>query len=587
MEAIDWILNKLEEKITVEVESEIASGPVPIREFVKSPDYLGLDYFWEKPLLELEELRKPGCLGGVVEKGIGGGKSFTISILPLYDIYCLACEEIIQGKDPRERFSLARDMVIYAAVFTVTSKLAREIFRYMQGFAANCPWFQKHLPINPDLTSELHFLHPETKDVRYIAYPGHSKVSSSIGRNIFSFILDECNFFQVTEGSASSSKDYAEDLYEQLEDRVRSSFGLFGYAQVVSSRLTVHDFSARLKRKLEDSENASKYYLPAPKTSWDDWPSGKNEANQWKKFDKATLRWIGEPVDYQAAQLDEGFHIPETFWGSFSTDPEKALKNLASIPSEALEPFFRIRSRIYPDYDMQIPLKKSTMPEDWMVVEDFDDLVEEWMHGHPDYIYHFHVDLARKWDACGISVSTCSGIEDIVGAKTEGKLERAALIDTELMILIRARAGQEIEFSRVRDILYWLVKDRGFKMRRSSFDGWQSDDSIQILRRMGFDMDVLSVDRDLEPYTTMKDALYEGRWFFHPAHGQTNDTTYQEICRMADGGDPSAVLQRELAQLEIINGKKVDHPPNGSKDMADSACGSITQVTRFMRKNKT
>lgn len=559
------------------------TGKVSIREFVKSPDYLGLEDFWEEPLIELERLREEGCLGGVIEKGIGGGKSFTVSVLPLYDVYCLAYDEIILGEDPRQKFSLDPHMIIYAAVFTVTQDLAREIFRYMQSFALGCPWFQKYLPIDPRVSGKLHFLHPETKEVRYISYPGHSKISSSIGRSLISVILDECNFFMVTDSSKSSGKDYAEELYEQLEDRIRSRFGLSGSILVISSRNTVHDFSARLKRKLEMSENADRYFLPEPKTSWEGWPLKKKQEKKWRIFDKANLRWASKEMDFNTSERTEGFSVPDDFWNSFSVDPEKALKNLASIPSEALEPFFRKKVNIEPDWDKPIPLKATTKPEDWMLTDDYDSLVEDWVWGDKGEKYHMHVDLAKRWDGCGIVLSWNSGIDEVATQRGEARPEKTALIDSELMILIRAPKGDEIVFEKVRDIIYWLKDVRGFRIGVSSYDGWQSTDSIQILKRKGVPVEELSVDRNLEPYTTMKDALYEGRWFFYPAHGQTPETTYQELCRMADAGDASAVLQREMFQLEIVNGKKVDHPPNGSKDVADAACGSITQVTRRMR----
>lgn len=563
-------------------ETQAVEPLVDIRTFVTSDDYLGLSDFWEAPMRELEELRKPGRVGGIVEKGIGGGKSYTVSVLPLYDIYTLAHEEIVEGKDPRKRFGLADDMVIYAAVFTVTGKLAREIFRYMQAFALRCPWFQRHMPINPDLTSELQFV--DAKDrVRYIAYPGHSKLSSSVGRGLYSFILDEANFFEVAESAGSSQKDYAEELYEQLDDRRRSRFGEHGSSLIISSRRTIQDFSTRLRLRLLQSRDADKYYLPDPQTSWDAWPTERKQTTQWKQFNQATLRFVTGQMPWA---VRPGLWVPETFWGSFETNPEAALRNLASIPGEALEPFIRKRDKIRPDFEMRSPLLPGTQPQDWMTCSSFDELVSDDWYGDPDERYHFHIDLAARWDACGLVIVRCSGVDQVALQRGETKPERTALIDVEAMFCIRAPHGSEVSFERVREILYWLRNDRGFRFGVSSYDGWQSKDSIQILERKGFVVEVLSMDGKggFGQYQTLKDALYEGRLFFPPAHGQNESTTAEQLSLLADRGDPSAILQVEMARLESINGQKVDHPKNGSKDMADALCGAVVQATRYMRR---
>lgn len=580
---LSLILNYLQ---PIHSASNTPSSPISIREFVTNDSYLGLFDFWEAPLRELEELRRDGCLGGVIEKGIGGGKSYTVSILPLYDIYTLAYEEMVLGQDPRKRFGLAEETVIYAAVFTVTHKLAREIFRYMQAFASNCPWFRDHLPINPDLESELQFLDPTTRKVRYIAYPGHSRVSSSIGRGLYSFILDECNFFTVAESSGSSGKDYAEELYEQLDDRRRSRFGEYGSSLVISSRSTVHDFSSRLRTRLRSSSDADRYYLPEPKTTWADWPNSRTDTQRWRLFDQSKLRWATNPVP-STERTSTGLWVPETFWGSFETNPEAALRNLASLPGEALEPFIRRRDKIRPDYEMRNPVRKGVKPQDWMTTQSFDDLVDPDWFGFPEERYHFHIDLALKWDACGLVIARSSGVDQVALQKGETKPEKTALVDIEAFLCIRAGRGGEVSFERVREILYWLRHERGFRFGPSSYDGWQSKDSIQILERKGFVVETLSMDtakEGLANYQTFKDALYEGRLFFPPAHGQRRDTSYDQLVRMAEDGDPAAIFQVELARLEVIGGKKVDHPKNGSKDMTDAACGAVVQATRFMRR---
>ena len=85
-------------------------------------------------------------------------------------------------------------------------------------------------------------------------------------------------------------------------------------------------------------------------------------------------------------------------------------------------------------------------------------------------------------------------------------------------------------------------------------------DSIQIFRRRGLRADEQSVDRTSEPYEYLRECLYEG------------------LLALVD----SPTLQRELKQLERNPETGViDHPPRGSKDVADAVCGAVFTACQF------
>ena len=582
--------------------------PVDIRTFITHPDYCGDTGFWPIPLEELEEILAPECKGAVIEKGIRGSKSYTTCYIPVYLTYCLMFEEVILGRDPRIKYDLDPvATVIYNAIFTINQKLAGRLFAYISGFVKRCKWFHTpevtaKLRINEDITSEVLWCPVlpngkiDKKTPRYAIYPGHSKLTSAAGVALFTYILDECNLFPIATSAGSSGKDYVEELDEECDMRVTSSFGEDGRRIYISRRNITEDFTSRKKSKWQALENSARYFTPPPQTSWAGWPMKRNLREQWRLFVPTSFDWAKDAKGrnlparpYDEIKDEPGLWVPERFWDNFTTDPESALKVLASIPGEARDPFIRRPDKIVPDWDLPIPLKATTKPEDWMR-EDvvFDDLVEDWFFGDPELRYHFHTDLAlnkdNKGDSAGLTITHSSGIDEVAIAAGEQRPEKTALIDADLKLCLRAPKGSEISFERVREILYWLKHERGFKFRRSSYDGWQSIDSIQILTRKGFVMERLSLDASIEHYQTFKDTLYEGRYFFYPAHGQTPQTTFLELIRMAKAGDPSAIFQVEMRRLEMVNGKKVDHPKHGSKDVADSSCGAVVQATRLMRK---
>lgn len=558
---------------------------VGIRTFVTEPDYLGQKDFYPAVLNDLEAMTASGLMGYIIEQGLGGGKSYLSSVLLPYLTYRMAYQEVVLGVDPRPRMGLDPSTVLMVANVAPTTDAAKDIvFGTMLTFIQESPWFREYMPIRDNLKSRVRF-----RKHRYQIYPGNSSLKSVVGRNIFAALIDEANLFDDTSHTAHG-EDYANAMFVELYNRISSRFGAKGFLGVISSRKTVRDFTTRKRIEIErDPETARRFYMPPPRTSWHNWPMFRCRLDnkRWRRFDADSLAWIGEPVSFDEQQAIGEDHralpwVPEDFWGQFSTQPEEALRDLGSIPAETLEPYIRKVQAIRPDFVSCVhPLKPTTKPTDWLTQGvDFCDLVDKEFYGDEEIRYHFHVDLAKNGDACGIAVAHCSGRDDSILVEGQKRPEKATLVDLDIVIQIRAPRGGEIEFAQVRRILLWLRDVRGFRFDKSSFDGWQSVDSIQILKRQGFRVEEFSVDRTLTGYSTLKEMLYEGRLFFAPAHGQTEKTTRGELDLMARSGDPMAVLQMELRQLELVNGKKVDHPKDGSKDLADAVAGAVTQVQR-------
>ena len=95
-------------------------------------------------------------------------------------------------------------------------------------------------------------------------------------------------------------------------------------------------------------------------------------------------------------------------------------------------------------------------------------------------------------------------------------------------------------------------------MKWVSFDTFQSTDSMQMLAVNGFVTGYQSVDTSTDAYDLTKQAIYDGR-MHAPAHHKA---------------------QKELTTLEFHAKKgKVDHPPNGSKDVADAMAGVVFGLT--------
>jgi hypothetical protein len=124
-------------------------------------------------------------------------------------------------------------------------------------------------------------------------------------------------------------------------------------------------------------------------------------------------------------------------------------------------------------------------------------------------------------------------------------------------MVITAPPGGEILFSDVKQMVFFL-NDKGFNLKSVSSDSWNSVDMLQSFKVRGIHSEIISVDKTMEPYETYKNAIYEKRIRCHK---------YE-------------LLSNETKRLDLVNGVKVDHPADFSKDCADAVCGIVYKISK-------
>jgi hypothetical protein len=128
-----------------------------------------------------------------------------------------------------------------------------------------------------------------------------------------------------------------------------------------------------------------------------------------------------------------------------------------------------------------------------------------------------------------------------------------------------ATPPMEIQIRWARELAYQL-KQRGFRIKRFTFDGFESRDSMQILGKSGIESKKVSTDRSNEPWRNLMDVMYDGRLI--AAHRE--------------------LLVNELLGLTVLPNGKIDHPRMGSKDEADAmACAVFGAVEQGGRENES
>ena len=519
-------------------------------------------------------------------------------VAQLYKLYVLSCM-----KNPQKLFGLASHMPVYFAFFSTTkTKAADAINAKFQSMLNLSPYFREKFPKNPrkvflqgaaTLFGAGYKEHAKSDDLFELVLPHNihllfgSQTGHALSLDVFSATLDEMNFRSKRSILDEDDENSAKQLYHQVRTRIESRFisaafnpGLL--INISSARSTDSFVEERIKEVREHNiKNAhiSDFAL------WDVKP-GRYGTEKFRVFVGSGFRssriLVGDEVVGDMKPGEAVISVPTIFKESFVLNIDSSIRDLAGIPTAALNKLFKHRELIVEAND---PHRKNPLMPDTiqlgvrggLELSDFFDLelvsrydnVERHLLHHPMIGRFVHVDLAKNADCAGIS-SVCipyyyEKTSRHYDVDREVKL-KLPFVFVDFVGRIQAPDGDEISFEKIRQFIVWLRDVAGYPITGVSYDSWQSVHSIQLLQENGFETDTLSVDKTDEPYMELYNAFGEHR-LIKPAH---------------------VTLDKELRDLEhdIRSAKaKVDHPRSSSKDVSDSLCGAYFQALTYIHKN--
>ena len=158
--------------------------------------------------------------------------------------------------------------------------------------------------------------------------------------------------------------------------------------------------------------------------------------------------------------------------------------------------------------------------------------LKDWFQGKPGIKYSMHADPSVRNDAYGLAM----------GHKENGK----TVIDLVTRFVPPERG--EIDLEEVKAFIIDIL-NRGFRVKYFSYDTWQAAYISQELAKRGVTIKNLVIQKTQHDY--LKELIHTGQIII----------------------PKNEVLARELKQLELLHGSKVDHPTGGSRDLADSVAG--------------
>jgi hypothetical protein len=532
--------------------------PVSIETFITDPYFLGSNFkdpafypFWMKKLKKLYPhpllpTRYKEC---IFTGAIGTGKTTTAIVGILYQIYRLLCME-----NPQRHFRLTPDTEIRFALFNLTLELVYDVlWQKFTGLVESSPYFNSICEIN-------------TKTGQ-ILFPGRigialaSKATHTIGQAIIGGILDEANFGKTkVSGNAKVYETYT-NILRRMDSRFFMELGRTpGTLFLVSSKKDESDFLEQHIQTTRQQKIKTTLIVDAALFEV------KKDVFQYsgKTFPMFAGSQTQMPViladDTERRKYDSSkiYDVPIEHLEAFQKDPINAIRDVLGVSSISRFKFFTNDTLLNRAF-----LGVSPVRGDYIVVSfDEDDQIMQYVNKNilmtllsrntmsPRVV---SLDLATSNDAYGFAMGTIVGLKEISRSDPTKSLDKGnvqavePLVHIELALGLSKGENFEIPLFKMRKFILDLVAI-GFPIKVITADSWQSKDTLQLMKKRGFDCRIQSVDKTKEPYYAFKNAIYEGRAEL-PDH---------------------PILRRELRDLRE-NKDKIDHLDNGSKDLADSA----------------
>lgn len=549
---MSWDPKKIQEDLKwLQDNPHFIEKPASIIEFL-GPDYLNIEG-GIRPGVRAELIKIFGeevnpqrialIRWGMFTGAIGIGKTTMASIVLPYMVHWVLCL-----KDPQDFYDLLPGSRIAFMMMSTSEDQAKEtVFGDVKARINHSPWFTNNFAYDPNLKNQLRF----PKDIWIL--PGSSAETSFEGYNILGGILDEADSHKQTK-----EKDYGEAGWDTINGRIDSRFQDRGFLLTVGQMKKSNGFAAKKYRELKgDPANAHTVRM----TIWESigWeklkavnPDG-TRISFW--YDTKRKEIVAEGAARILGYPEHIMEIPKIYEKNFRNAPEKALRDLAGIPPSAGDAFISLTHKIEESFE-----RFTDMVGEQPTTQDprRPSLAEWFICQTPlERAVHLDIGYSGAGDAAGLAMGHVSHLV------TTDEDEEKPFIVIDAIIRVKAGPGQEVMLSDLRGHIYDF-RSRKFRIRKVTMDGFQSTDTRQQLQKKRFNVSYLSVDKSKLPYEDLRDAIYEDRIAIPPY------ITYL----MPGDNEPVNIAYKELSEL-VDEGKKIDHPASGSKDVADALAGVV------------
>lgn len=471
----------------------------------------------------------------IAQWGKGSGKDFASTIAVAYLVYLLLCL-----KDPAKYYGKPSGDNIDILNVAINADQARRVFfdNFKQRIF-KCSWFAGKFSVNQG-----HFAFNKNINV----YSGHSEREAFEGYNFLYVVLDEIAGFAIDNNTGNANAKTAEAIYDMYSQSVTSRFAEYGKIVLLSFPRYRDDF---IQTRYKEAIKVKETVVQTHRFKIDrDLPDGI-EGNEFDiSWEQDHIIEYEDPRTFALKraswEVNPGKDIDKDYTRAFLTKPTDSLGRFACMPPDAIDAFFKDKNKI------QEALTATNFVEE-------DGSYNAYAKPDPNKVYFVHVDLARLHDNCAVAIAHVEkwGTRRIGTEMTEA----APVVRVDGIRWWKPTRERSVDFVEVREFILSL-RTRGYNVRLVTFDRWESTEMIDYLNSMGQKAEKLSVAK--KHYEDLAMVVHEGR------------LTAPAI----------ELLEKELLQLRIMPNDKVDHPRNGSKDLADAMCGAVHSAIAHTKRNQ-
>lgn len=543
--------------------------PVSIDTFLESDDYMGKVFnngkliypFWRDQLRTIYHNNPDNAFEVCLTGSIGQGKSTIAAIALMYSLYRTMCL-----KDPQKFYGLTQNSPIVFVCLNLTLDLAYSgLYSMIVEAIRMSPWFCKRVNIRGKYEFSIEF----PKNIAIICA---SQTTHTIGKNVLFAILDEVNFSNAPKGSKNSVLDMYRNIRRRLESRFLKQGRIPGFIFLVSSKNSDLDFLDQYIQSIKHQKTT----IVIDKAIYEVKPAETYTGEKFKVAvgDKTRQSRILSSSEDEESAKRQGYQIinvPIEYKVAFEQDINDALKDIAGISSATTNKLIPYAGKIESiiNHDRKPPFMLNEiilgLDSEDSLMDYLDDLriLKKDIH-IPRFI---HCDIGLKNDGLGLSMVHADKQTSVERYTVEGRIE--SLIENhyvqDFSIRVRPPSGSEVPLFKIREFILWLATTLGLRIQLTTFDGFQSADSIQLLNVSGINTKLQSVDRTADPYLNLRSCILENRLDIYD----------------------NPLLLEELYDLEYDRkANKVDHSLTGSKDIADSLCGSLWGAQNYYATSK-
>jgi hypothetical protein len=459
----------------------------------------------------------------ILQLGKGSGKDFTSTVACSYIVYKLLCL-----KDPAKYFGKPSGDAIDLINVAINAQQAKNVF--FKGFKSKIeksPWFAGKYYAKAD---SIEF----NKSIT--VYSGHSERESHEGLNLLLAVLDEISGFASEVSTGNDQGKTADNIYKAFRGSVDSRFPDLGKVVLLSFPRYPGDFiSEKYDAVISEKEviDRTHKFVINPLLPED---SADNTFDiTWDEDHIVSYKYPGVFALKRPTWEVNPTRKIDDFKIAFMTDLGDAMMRFACVPTFASDAFFKQHEKVRSCMTTRNPID---------AFKRFDESFKP----DPTKKYYVHADLAQKHDKCAVAIAH---VEKWVNIQVINNYEQVApIVVVDAVAWWEPKVEGPVNLSEVKQ---WIQNLRrlGFDVGMVSFDRWQSFDIQNELQQVGMRTDTVSVAK--KHYEDMAMLVYEERLVM-PA---------------------IELLFEELTQLKIMKNDRVDHPRKKSKDLADAVCGAI------------